>query len=579
MAPKKAASKKKPRGQAAAASAPSLAALPPEVLELVASHLLDQDKLNNIQTTCQDIANLACTSKALSQLAKERLWGWLGELYSVDEAAAAGRSRNLGISFIPKAEWYENEHLETRTRKIEKVPAPKAIAEAYEQEVPEEVPSHIYAEFVRLRCLSIAASNAKTEYHLAKSELDGIAHEDKSRGSLGTVHLYRLVDVIGAGRRKHGSVEGMVAYAAEKAQAAIQRKAAAAEKADTRRQALVAALQPLGITLSNAMCKVPRVGQQLKSGKASALPVLLPYLQLLDWCQKHTGWSGIRSEVTRSESRWMSYKVSFRDEDEGGYFGNDFYGKADKATASLSEWEEDDCVRLACQEWAAARGGMWLALGQPEVPGEGPLRDAIALAMRQKVLTSVPDDSGRWDYSGEGIEAWHEEDMDMGEEEGLPPAGGQAVDIQAFFQRHTTFLLVECTAASNADLAAWETWAAKAVARAAHGTHSVMSEPCPHAFRPPPGVPGTPHRSLIYVGVANKLEPVSLATGEAYGNRWAGDANQELKSGINATASRIKHKLERWAQAPRGLVVGYKSVSSSKLPAWVREQVAGEEAE
>ena len=43
--------------------APSLATMPPDVLEVVAAHLVSQDQLNNPQTAARDIASLAQASK------------------------------------------------------------------------------------------------------------------------------------------------------------------------------------------------------------------------------------------------------------------------------------------------------------------------------------------------------------------------------------------------------------------------------------------------------------------------------------------------------------------------------------
>lgn len=63
MPPKKKGAKRQ-RGGAAAApaaapAAPSLATLPQEVIELIGDHLLEQGKLNNIETSVYDLAALA----------------------------------------------------------------------------------------------------------------------------------------------------------------------------------------------------------------------------------------------------------------------------------------------------------------------------------------------------------------------------------------------------------------------------------------------------------------------------------------------------------------------------------------
>ena len=60
-------------------------------------------------------------------------------------------------------------------------PRPPACALPCQQEVPAEVPQHIFSEVLRLRCLGTAASNAKKEFGLTDRELRDMPHVEKSR--------------------------------------------------------------------------------------------------------------------------------------------------------------------------------------------------------------------------------------------------------------------------------------------------------------------------------------------------------------------------------------------------------------
>ena len=59
-------------------------------------------------------------------------------------------------------------------------PRPPACALPCQQEVPAEVPQHIFSEVLRLRCLGTAASNAKKEFGLTDRELRDMPHVEKS---------------------------------------------------------------------------------------------------------------------------------------------------------------------------------------------------------------------------------------------------------------------------------------------------------------------------------------------------------------------------------------------------------------
>jgi hypothetical protein len=69
------------------------------------------------------------------------------------------------------------------------------------------------------------------------------------RGALGTAHIYRLSDLLGAARAKYGSLAGMAAHGQAKAQQAQQRKQSKQEAAAERREALE---QAAGVTLKYA---------------------------------------------------------------------------------------------------------------------------------------------------------------------------------------------------------------------------------------------------------------------------------------------------------------------------------------
>ena len=58
----------------------------------------------------------------------------------------------------------------------------------------------------------------------------------------------------------------------------------------------------------------------------------------------------IRSNVVGSVSRWLGFKVCFREEmQEAGQWNGNYFAAADKATAELSQQEEDDCIRMGIQ--------------------------------------------------------------------------------------------------------------------------------------------------------------------------------------------------------------------------------------
>ena len=49
------------------------------------------------------------------------------------------------------------------------------------QDVPSEVPGHVFHECLRLSCLGTAGSNAKKEFQLTDGDLKSVPHIDKSR--------------------------------------------------------------------------------------------------------------------------------------------------------------------------------------------------------------------------------------------------------------------------------------------------------------------------------------------------------------------------------------------------------------
>lgn len=49
------------------------------------------------------------------------------------------------------------------------------------------------------------------------------------------------------------------------------------------------------------------------------------------------------------QSRFLHFKVTFREQMQGGYFGGGYWGAATDAAHHLDPVEEDDCLRFACQ--------------------------------------------------------------------------------------------------------------------------------------------------------------------------------------------------------------------------------------
>ncbi|KAL4458933.1 hypothetical protein ABPG75_013798 [Micractinium tetrahymenae] len=488
---------------------------------------------------------------ALNKAAKDTLWALLGEQLGSEEPA-----KGKGLPAVPKDERYEAVHLAAATRRLDKAPAPKQVAEDYEETVPEEVPGHVYSEVRRLRCLGLAGTSGKKEFLLTDGDLKAIPHLDKSRGALGTSHLYRLADLVAAARAKHGSVAGMEAAGRAKADKAEQRKQSAADAAEARRQELVDALAPLGAQLSATMLKVGPVAVFLKGGKAAPPKTrLLPFLQLADWAEKHAGYAGIRKEVVTSESRFQGFKVCFREESEGGYFG-DYYGKALQAQEDLDDREEEDCVRLACQVWAKGQGGLAAALGHPAMPAEGtPLRAAVEAVLRQRIETSIPDDAG-YGYWGDDEEVYVE---DQG----------------------------EASASSPADLAALQPWLRPRLRWLAGSLGqfegSWLAEACLQPFNPPQGAEpdgaaggsggggGTAgaYKAVFLIGLEEKQASSSLfqpgAGGSAGPSRRSSPPNDQVQS----LGASLSGKLGSWQQRKEVMEVTLSLLKPGELPAWV----------
>ncbi|GAB4824081.1 hypothetical protein N2152v2_011127 [Parachlorella kessleri] len=580
-------SKKKP---SKASEAPTTAApfggLPPDVLGHVGRAFAKQDKLNNVWSYARDIANLAMTSKKLNKLAQDTLWRLLGEQYSQE----GGSGSALGS--VAKSEWYETVHLESKVRKLDKLPSIKVLAKDYAA-VPDHVPAHIYHEFRRLGCLGTAGSNAKKEFKLTDGDLKNIPHVEKSRGAMGTAHVYRLGDLLAAARAKHGSAGGMQAEDRARAQRGQKRKQAAKDAVEQRRKALAEALKPLGAEVSKTMLEVGLVARYLKGGKdAPKLEPMLPYLgSQAHYLPCGEASARIRSNVVGSGgSRWLSFKMHFREEtEEGGYGRGNYFAAADKAAAELCQQEEEDCIRMGIQGWAAPYGGGDTALAQPVVPREGALREAIRAAMHQKVLTSVREDGG--DSHMWADEDYYEETDD-----------DEAARLSlSFFDGAEDFFQVEASASSKKDLAALEDRVGsqlhKLVGRAENPADPADQlgyvQELKRAFRVPAGegaaageaageaaakaggidasgeAGAVSHKSLFFVRFRRMQIPRSFLDGRSHGNRAScvelnGKGPEEV----------LEDAVKKWSDLKPGMEVRTVQITAGQVPQWVREAAA-----
>lgn len=444
-----------------------------------------------------------------------------------------------------------------------------------------------------------AGTNAKEEFLLTDGELKVLPRTDKSRGSLGTTHLYALTDVLPLARAKHGDPAGLAAARVAKAAKAGARKEKAKEKGQAKVDALREALAQRGSTLSPTLLKVGRVQEFLRKGGSPAAPErLLAFLDLLSWSERHTSYPAMRKELVTSESRWLGFKIHFRDEGDGGSF-NDYYGKASKAASTLHDSEEDDCVRLALQVYAERYGGVSAALGRPEVPPDGtPLRAAVAAAMRQRISTGILYDLPEYEpYSEDDMmdseEEFSEDDADAAEGEGAegeesegeapaPQAGvasgsgagsadpaGQGPGMQAppFFERgHHRYVQVTVTPDAPADLEAWQRWVAGKLGWLArrltsYGSH--LGEASPQAFRPPAGegqgggdTNGSGSSCCFFVGVSFCQPPTSLydASGASVSGGGGGreDEGTVLAGTVEAADRTLAQRAQRWQGPPGG---------------------------
>ncbi|PRW44489.1 small GTP-binding [Chlorella sorokiniana] len=583
---------------------------------IIGSHLVAQDKLNCPGTAAQDIASLAMTSRALSTLAKGTLWGLLGDEYP-EEGATTAKS----LATVPKQDHWEACFIDSRTRKLKEYTAAKTLARQYEEEVPKEVPAHIFGEVARLRCLGLAASNAKNEFQLTDKELRRVERVDKSRGSMGTAHIHALTALVRTAQAKHGSLEGMAAVVREKAAKRERAAASKQEAAAARRQALAAAA---GLEdISADVADVGYIASYLRTPNAKGGPTqqqLVPFVQLADWAVRHAGLAGLRQEIKTSEARFMMFKVMFRDEYDGGYFNN-YFAKAHQAASQLNDDEEEDCIRLACQQWAQWHGGVRAALTQPEVPQEGPLRDALAAVLRQRPPTSIAFDLG-WDMMDD------DQLVDMGEGPPESQPGAYGAGSATFFGDFSHFIQVELGARSEEALDALQAQARTTLPLLAQVTGSpsgaVWAEACLVAFDAPEGeaeeaaddaaegaapqadqaAGGAPqqvqqaaqaaaaagpaaaaedgepegpaaHRCLFYVGVSAKENPASLLTGQVY-QRYGSSQSQQgaLSQVANKRDWFVKYCKRGWDGWEPGMAVRLRLLTADQVPSSVREAAA-----
>ncbi|KAI7837620.1 hypothetical protein COHA_008546 [Chlorella ohadii] len=385
------------------------------LLQMVFSRLVDQDKLGIPETAAQDIASLAMTSRALSTMAKGTLWRLLGEKYPEEGTTTA---KTLA------ANRWEARHISSNTRKLKDYTPAKTLARQYAEEVPDEVPAHIFGEVARLRCLGLAATNAKKEFQLTDKDLRGVERVDKSSADVAAIGC---------------------------------------------------------------------VSQYLRTPNAKNTPSqqqLVPFVHLADWAARNAGLPSLRKEVTQSEMRFLSFKIQFREEeDDYGYFGGGYYGKAMQAAAELDDWEEDDCIRLACQSWARRHGGFRAALTHPQAPPEGPLRDALAAVLRQGMASTVAYDAGLDDHQ---LPFEWDDDWEAGDDDSTADVYGAGT--AAFFSDFSHFIQVELSARSGDALDVLQARVRPNLPRLAAYTgrpaDSLRAEACLVAFEAPAGADG-----------------------------------------------------------------------------------------
>ncbi|GAB4824079.1 hypothetical protein N2152v2_011125 [Parachlorella kessleri] len=385
--------------------------LPPDALNIVGCGLTQQDKLNNVATCARDIANLAMTCRRVSDLA---LGATPLRAYTRLEEPTRDPGGDEGFTItirrIHRDDRYEYKHgIADKICELKPEPNSHVLDKRYAEGAPDWVPLNVYKEVVHLNCLGMSEGYAEEVFYMDTSDL-GQMKPDSS-------------DLLAAARAKHGSVEGLTAAALRWAQRE-------AELAVERPQVLDRALKERGVELSDSMRQLEPVSHYLAVGErhGCSLDDLATYLHLLDWAAKHTPYTEVRQHVVSSPRRRYWARMHWRGDDEDDdYTWDGHLAAADKVAAELVQQEEDDCIRLALQDWADCLGGTHAALAHPSVPKEGPLRQRIATALSQQLLTSVRADYGYIEF-----------DDVIGYSEGADELGGGAdrweMDPRLFFQ-------------------------------------------------------------------------------------------------------------------------------------------------